>query len=215
MTVIPWISKTFKHVLAPPGMKESGTGTPECQWYINDHCIFADRKGRLHWFGITNPYPSDNNFYGPGTHRHIGHAVADHPFGPWHAREHAFELPPESPENIGACFVVEDKDAYLMIYTRGSAGFCFAQSSDLDHWEDLPDQTNLDMGNGTRDSCVLRLDDGTYLLYAAAGRDGLSAVMLASSRGPEPLDIPAAGPADRCPIWMRCPGIVVCALPRR
>jgi len=175
--VIPWIAGEFRHVLNPPGMPAHS----KQQWYINDHCIFIDSAGRLHWFGITNPYPEDRNYYGPGTHRHIGHAVAEHPFGPWQAREHALALPADSKENIGACFVVRGTNDYLMVYGY-NRGFHFARSKDLETGQKDTGHAVLDLGKGTRDPCVLRLGDGTYLLYAAAGHEGKSAVALASSR---------------------------------
>lgn len=176
MKVIPWISGTFQHVLNPPGM----TADLKKQWYINDHCIYIDSAGRLHWFGITNPYPKDRNYYGPGTHRHIGHAVAEHPFGPWQARPHALFLPGDAKENIGACFVVRGTNEYLMIYGFNQ-GFHFARSTDLETWQRDTGRATLKLGSGTRDPCLLRLDDGTYLLYGAAGHEGRSAVVLASS----------------------------------
>jgi hypothetical protein len=177
MTDIPWISRAFRHVLAPPGMSDDSSP----QWYINDHCIFVDPTSRIHWFGITNPYPGDGNLYGPGSHRHIGHATAEDPYGPWTAREDVFTLPSETSENIGACFVVPFKTEYRMIYGYNT-GFHFAHSPDLNEWQRLPEIEVLELGQGTRDPCVLRLDNGTYLLYGAAGHLGRSAVVLASSR---------------------------------
>ena len=181
MSAIPWIPGAFRHVLTPPGMLQQETGEARTQWYINDHCIFVDSSDQIHWFGITNPYPEDGNLYGPGSHRHIGHAVAEHPFGPWTAREHAFSLPPDTTENIGACFVVPLKNEYRMIYGYNT-GFHFGRSSDLNTWHEVTDLSPLDLGQGTRDPCVLRLDNGTYLLYGTAGHKGKSAVVLASSQ---------------------------------
>lgn len=179
MDAIPWISGAFQHVLDPPGMQQ--TTKPDVQWFINDHCIFVDSSDRIHWFGITNPYPEDGNVYGPGSHRHIGHAIAEHPFGPWTVREHAFSLPSDTSENIGASFVLPFESEYRMIYGYNT-GFHFGRSSDLDTWHKMPETGVLDLGQGTRDPCVLQLDDGMYLLYGAAGHGGKSAVVLASSR---------------------------------
>jgi len=181
MSEIPWIPGMFRHVLTPPGMGQNTPADSRKQWYINDHCIFVDSTDRLHWFGITNPYPDDGNLYGPGSHRHIGHAVAEHPYGPWIAKRHAFELPVGTTENIGACFVVAWESEYRMIYGYNT-GFHFARSRDLEEWQPLPGSGALDLGQGTRDPYVLQLDDGTYLLYGAAGHGGRSAVVLASSR---------------------------------
>lgn len=155
------------------------TGSKE-QWYINDHCFLVDPSERIHWFGITNPYPKDGNLYGSGSHRHIGHAVAEHPFGPWEEREHALALPEGTSESIGACFVLQAGEGFLMVYGY-STGFHFARSSDLNTWQNITEIPVLDLGQGTRDPCILQLEDGTYLLYAAAGHAGRSAIALASS----------------------------------
>jgi hypothetical protein len=80
---IPYIKGTFQHILHPPGQLMAQKTNPEQQWYINDGGFFVEASGKIHWFGITNPYPEDSNYYGRGTHRHIGHASSDRPFGPW------------------------------------------------------------------------------------------------------------------------------------
>lgn len=177
---IPWIPGIFRHVLRPPGMPRDEPGKTIDQWYVNDHCVMVNNDQKLHWFGITNPYPANGDLYGPGSHRHIGHAVADHPFGPWEAREHAMALPADTTQNIGACFVVPWQDEYRMIFGYNT-GFRFARSTDLDHWQEITAEV-LFLGPGTRDPCVLRLDDGTYLLYGAATHEKGSAVVLATSR---------------------------------
>jgi hypothetical protein len=180
MADIPWIRGTFRHILHPPGMKAARKHTPEAQWYVNDHCFFVDQDDVIHWFGITNPYPADGKLYGPGSHRHIGHSVASHPFGPWEERPHARELPEGTTENVGACFVVGSSEGFLMVYGYNT-GFSIAQSHDLDSWSTLSDLDRIDLGSGTRDPCILPLDDGTYLLYGAAGFGGTGAVVLAES----------------------------------
>ena len=177
MSAIPWIPGTFRHVLSPPGMEQQGTAESKTQWYINDHCVFVDSSDRIHWFGITNPYPEDGNLYGPGSHRHIGHAVAEHPFGPWEAREHAFSLPEGTSEFIGACFVVGRQNDYLMVYHH--RGLCFGRSDDLNTWQ--AEETIPPLQTG-RDPCIVPLDDGTWLLYGADAHKGQSAVTLMSSR---------------------------------
>jgi hypothetical protein len=178
---IPWIVGAFRHVLDPPGMAPARKAGSKDSWYINDHCFFIDATERIHWFGITNPYPADGDYYGPGTHRRIGHAVARHPFGPWEPRPDALALPKGSSENLGASFVVRGSEEYLMIYGYNT-GYHFARSKDLDQWEKIETLPVLDLGQGTRDPCVLRLDDGSYLLYGAAGHKGRSAVVMASGR---------------------------------
>jgi hypothetical protein len=180
MPELPFIKGTYRHVLRPPGMASAQQVGLKAQWYVNDHCFVVDASERIHWFGITNPYPQDGNFYGPGSHRHIGHAVASHPFGPWEELPDAFTLPEATTEYIGACFVVPMGEAYLMTFGYNT-GFQFAWSSDLTRWASINNAPRLNLGEGTRDPCILRLADGTHLLYAAAGYRGRSAVVLASS----------------------------------
>jgi hypothetical protein len=180
---IPWIRGTFQHVLNPPGMAQARKAGSKEQWYINDHCFLVDPSERIHWFGITNPYPKDGNLYGPGSHRHIGHAVAQHPFGPWEERADALALPEGTSENIASSFVVPTGEGFLMVYDHDT-GFYFARSSDLNTWQNLTEIPALNLGVGTRDPCILQLEDGTYVLYAAAaarGHAGRGAVVLASS----------------------------------
>ncbi|MCC6579546.1 MAG: hypothetical protein IT440_03835 [Phycisphaeraceae bacterium] len=178
---LPWIKGTFQHILHPPGRRDAHAAGDTSPWYVNDHCFFVDVDNRIHWFGITNPYPEDKKkLYGPGSHRHIGHAVASYPFGPWEEKPHAFALPADTLENIGACFAVRIDGEYRLIYGYNK-GHSFGRSTDLNTWSRM-DQPALDMGPGTRDPCLLLLDDGTYLLYSAAGHNGISAVVLAESK---------------------------------
>lgn len=148
--------------------------------YINDHCFIVDTDGVIHWFGITNPYPQEGGYYGPGTHRHIGHASARHPFSPWQEHVDAFSLPEATTDNVGASFVVRWGEGYVMIFGYNT-GFTIARSADLDSWQIIEGLDKVWLGEGTRDPCVVLLDDGTYLLYGAAAYEGLGAVVLASS----------------------------------
>jgi len=177
---------------------------PEEQWYINDHCFVVDPDEVIHWFGITNPYPQQGGFYGPGTHRHIGHASARDPFGPWQEHIDAFSLPEGSADNIGASFVVRQGDRYVMIYGY-NAGFAIARSEDLYDWQVIEGLDKVWLGKGTRDPCVVHLDDGTYLLYGAAGHRGSGSVVLASSSDllhwhPEPPALQSDVPGDWGPL---------------
>jgi len=178
---IPYAKGMFRHVLHPPGQKAARKKNPRQQWYINDHCFYVAPDGKIHWFGITNPYPGGGNFYGPGTHRHIGHATAAKPFGPWKEHKHAIALPKGTSKCIGASFVVRHGDQYVMLYGYNT-GFHIAVSKDLQNWKTLK-KPKVKLGlAGTRDPCIIRLDDGTYLLYGAAGQQGGAGVGLASSK---------------------------------
>lgn len=173
---IPWIKGAFRHVLDPPGMKSD---PQKRQWYVNDHCFFVEDDGTIHWFGITNPYPEGKSYYGPGTHQHIGHATARHPFGPW--QEHPDAVTAPGPEvNVGACCVVKAQDGYVMLYGYNT-GFKVATSPDLYSWRPQKDPDRINLGRGTRDPCVLARPGGGYLLYAAAGHGPVGAVALAQS----------------------------------
>jgi hypothetical protein len=178
---VPWVRGMFQHVLQPPGMAKAQQKTPGQPWYINDHCFYVAENGTIHWFGITNPYPGDAAYYAAGTHRHIGHATAARPFGPWTEHEDALTTLEGSDECIGASFVVKAGDQYVMLYGYNS-GYHVAVSKDLSTWQRLKDKPVVSLGGGTRDPCVLRLADGTYLLYGAASTDNTSGVGLASSK---------------------------------
>jgi len=174
---IPWIKGAFKHVLDPPGQK---TDPIRRQWYINDHCFYVEENGKIHWFGITNPYPENNRYYDLSTHQHIGHATAQHPFGPWEEHPDALSTV-GTDENIGACYVTHSGDHYVMIYGYNK-GFQIATSQDLHTWEKKDTADRIHLGRGTRDPCVLNVSDGTHLLYAAAGHQGHGSVALARSK---------------------------------
>ncbi|MDD5705627.1 MAG: hypothetical protein PHR35_06855 [Kiritimatiellae bacterium] len=198
MTEIPWITGMFRHILHPPGMTTGAQNRSSEQWYINDHCFVVDPSDRLHWFGITNPYPPDGSsrYYAPGSHRHIGHAVAEHPFGPWETREYAFVLPEGTSEGVGAPYVVRSQEEYLIVgYT---ARWFASRSQDLESWQAIKDVAPPDLGEAGRDPCVLRLDDGTCLLYLAGVHNGLSSVLLGTSR--DLLHWKREEPALRTPI---------------
>lgn len=173
---VPYVKGMLKHILLPPGQRSDPA---KRQWYINDHCFFVSSDGTIHWYGIANPYPENGNLYGPGSHRHIAHATAKSPFGPWEALEDALALPEESQDNIGASFVVQAGDGYVMLYGYNE-GFATARSSDLAHWTASEDAPKIDIGCGTRDPCIIE-HEGKRLLYCACGFGDVGSVGLAES----------------------------------
>lgn len=181
MPAIPYTKGVYRHILNHPGQAAARLDDPQEQWFINDHCFYVARDGIIHWFGITNPYPKEGGLYGHGTHRHIGHATARHPFGPWQEHADALTRPEGTTDNIGASFVVEHGDGWLMLFCYNT-GFRFARSTNLYHWEEDPSIERIVLGVGTRDPCIVCLDDGTYLLYGVAAHDDLGVVVLATSR---------------------------------
>jgi hypothetical protein len=186
---IPYIVGAFQHVLDPPGQREAQEAHPGQQWYINDHCFVAGPDGRLHWFGITNPYAEVGHYYDPGSHRHLGHASAPGPWGPWTEHPHVVALPEDTKEhNVGASFALRRGEEYYLYYVFPDKsidpihdnGLTLATSRDLFHWE-RQEWASPDLGKGMRDPCVVELDDGTYLLYICAGHGPVGAVTLAES----------------------------------
>ncbi|MFC1452703.1 hypothetical protein ACFLSJ_05080 [Verrucomicrobiota bacterium] len=167
-------------------------------WMVNDHCLIQDEEGRIHYFGIENPFPAtpealehlrpqlepcDRPFlgtmhalihgglYGMPTHFRVGHAVAEHIRGPWTRLPAAHDGRKEK-RGFGAPFVVRHEGLYWMfVSTTGSGIFT---SSDLERWEVVEDATpwsDPDALSPThRDPCILRLPDGRFLQYFA-GRD--------------------------------------------
>lgn len=180
---IPYVAGAFQHVLEPPGQREARKMRSTEQWYINDHCFVAGPEGRIHWFGITNPYPPEGQqLYGPGSHRHLGHASAPAPFGPWEEHPHVVALPEGTEENIGASFALRRGEKYYLFANySGEQGQYFATSRDLFSWEREPGPVPL-LGEGMRDPCLVELEDGTYLLYVCMGQDGYAVTGLAESR---------------------------------
>ena len=176
---VPYVQGRFQHVLTPPGQERAQEADPEGLWFVNDHCFFVTDDS-IHWFGITNPYPADGKYYGPGTHLHIGHASASHPFGPWQEHPDALCLPQGTDRNIGASFVVKSDAEYLMFYGY-NAGLNLGRSLDLFHWEPVENRDKILLGRGRRDPCIIQLGPNRYLLYGAAGHAGYGAVPCATS----------------------------------
>lgn len=180
---IPYVKGAFRHVLHPPGMQAAQAAGNPAQWYINDHC-FLTHGGRIHWYGIVNPYPSHPHFYAPGTHRHLGHASAVDPFGPWTEHPHVFAHPEGSPEYLGACFVVEREGRFYMLCDASmpGKGMNLASSLDLHNWAWDPSAVPHCPEHGTRDPCMVPDPSGGYLLYHTGGDSGIGKIFLASSR---------------------------------
>jgi hypothetical protein len=180
---IPWIRGAFRHVLHPPGQQEAQRRDPRSRWYINDHCFIVDEANRIHWFGITNPFPASGSFYGPGTHRNIGHASANAPNGPWTEHPHAISIPETSKVVVASCFVVRHGDEYVMLYdsdVRGP-GLYLARSKDLSNWTTVDDLPPIVAAHATRDPCIIKIEDGRYLLYVTGGSTGAGRIYVGTS----------------------------------
>jgi len=163
-------------------------------WFVNDHCLFQEANGRIHYFGIENPYPSTaqaipwvskeldaaerpfiltiykmlhGHLYGKarGTHYRIGHAIADTIWGPWQRCSAALDGKADS-KHYGSPFVVGYEGRFWMLLPSETG---LAVSDDLMQWDIVKADTPWDaLGKGHRDPCVLRLEDGTFLQYYAS-----------------------------------------------
>ena len=187
-------------------------------WFVNDHCLFRDSQGKIHFFGIENPYPtttealklvrgelkeSDRPFietlriikgrhlYTPGSHVRVGHAVADNIFGPWQHCKPALDGRAEG-KRYAAPFVVSLNGRFWMSLHSATG---LAVSDDLDQWQDHPAETPWNaIGKHHRDPCILRMDDGSFLQYYAAadpkgkGRQSISLAKSDDLRKWERLD---------------------------
>ena len=165
--LVPYVKGRFHHVLDPPGKHSDPKKRP---WYINDHCLYVDeKKQEIHWFGITNPIPAaGDSMYGPGSSLYMGHASAPGPFGPWTEHPHVF-AEPEEDGHIGCPYVVPYEDGYLMLYPNNRVDkkrLFVATSKNLFSWEKMEGFGPVGEGN-LRDPCLVKQDDGNYLLYAA------------------------------------------------
>ena len=181
---IPYIKGVFRHVLTPPGKHAAMAAGDRREWYINDHS-FLMAGDTMHWFGVTNPYPEKREeYYAPGSHLHVGHAIANDPFGPWEELPHALSLPEDTKEWLGAGFVVEDgKGGYMMLVDtpRLGRGLHTARSKDLHNWRWDDGTELLNAAPGTRDPCIIRDPEGGYLLYVTGGNADFSGIHLAHS----------------------------------
>ena len=183
---IPVIDGEFKLVYTPNPERPQ-------TWGINDHCLFRDPQGRIHFFGIVRPFPKTSEaielvqremkaadrpfletlrlikgrylYGGIRAYGYIGHAVADDIFGPWRRCKPALDSRPEG-RQYGSPFLVSHKARYWMILPSATG---LAVSDDLTHWQESPTETPWKaLGKGHRDPCLLQLDDPTFLQYYAA-----------------------------------------------
>jgi hypothetical protein len=144
---------------------------------------------RIHWFGITNPYPASDDYYGPGTHRHIGHASAADPFGPWQEHEHALCLPEDTQDNIGAYFVVNYL-LYAAAAHRGYGSVVCAVSDDLVGWHSVqPALIGDAVGDyGPLESPFVLKRRGWFYLFVNHSHHQYEETLVFASRDPRRFD---------------------------
>ncbi|MGQ1787423.1 family 43 glycosylhydrolase [Saccharicrinis sp. GN24d3] len=137
------------------------------KWYINDHCFIEDKKGRLHFFGINNPFFEDGT-YNYTYHPHIGHAVMEDPAKGFKHTGMALSEYKEGQGFLGAPYVVQNKAGkYLMFFQSkfGDKRFMeLAVSDDLYRWE-RNNKAVLYSHDNMRDPCLFEDDDGQVYFY--------------------------------------------------
>jgi len=160
----PAIDGSFRLVYEPDPKRPN-------HWFVNDHCLVRDSDGRVHYFGIENPYPTTEaalawtgslledgkkpfihvlhglmhgHLYNPHTHFGIGHAVADNIMGPWIRKPPALDGRARN-HHYGSPFVVKHEGRYWMFLPEGPSGddssTGICVSEDLGSWRPMPDGT--------------------------------------------------------------------------
>lgn len=158
---IPYISGSWQVLFKP-----EKTGN-----YINDHSLFKAHDGNWHLFGITS-------FKGGATNeRYFAHGVGSSLLSPM--REEGQEID-RGTLAWAPCVVRTEGDYYYMFY--GPSPTSLAVSFDLYEWYGHTiELKNEPLFSAHRDHFVLRLDDGSYLMYIVGTRDKHSCISLFSS----------------------------------
>ena len=153
------------------------------KWFINDHCIFTGPDGKLHFFGINNPFPEDmTHLY--RIHRYITHAVADTPTGGFEIC--GFALEDETWLGAPAVQWCADKKKFVMLLQSDIAGIRgqeLAFSKDLYSWQRTGVPVLENIGIDMRDPCFVALDNGnTGILLATTQDQKNSCVLLVETK---------------------------------
>ncbi|MBL1078487.1 glycosyl hydrolase family 32 [Nocardia sp. 2] len=137
-------------------------------WYINDHTLIRDARGRWHLFGITHREPAD-----PFGEIEFAHATAEELHGPWRTHPSALTADPGYGDtHLWAPYVMSCAGTYFMFYAGGgvdrtSAAINLATSPDLFEWTRHPDGPLFRDGYDARDPMVLRIGDSWVMYYCA------------------------------------------------
>jgi|GEM_PF-669952 len=188
---IPAIDGMFHLVYEPDPSKPF-------HWFVNDHCLFRAPDGKIHFFGIENPYPStavgwervkpqvefpDRPFI-----KTINKMIGQHLYQtyPGNFKTH-YRIGHAVADEIWGPWkrlpaVLQDKERktnygapYVVqhdgrYYMLLDAPTGLAVSNDLMNWEEIEAKTPWQsLGHGHRDPMVIRDKDGTYLQYYTGG----------------------------------------------
>ena len=166
-------------------------------WFVNDHCLIQDEEGRIHYFGIENPYPETRdawkwvkNEINDGDRpfvRTLWQLMHRHLYTGWSKGEIVthYRVGHAVADNIWGPW--ERCEAALEgKKEKKSFGSPFVAEHNNQYWMLLPSETGLavsddlmqwkvieadtkwnDLGAGHRDPCVIKLTDGTFLQYYA------------------------------------------------
>lgn len=154
-------------------------------WYINDHCIFYDNNGLLHWIGINNPYPKDKSqLY--SIHPYLGHAICKGDIKEWKRIGFALD-DSKGVSYLGAPFVTwhEETQKYIMIFESiidGRRAMEMAESQDGMNWERQGKSIITDLGYTKRDPFIIKGDDGLYRIYLANPRKEGSSISVTKTK---------------------------------
>lgn len=140
--------------------------------YVNDHCLFKAHDGNYHLFGITS-------FEGGAPNeRYFVHGVTpslDTEMTECHDRAIDRGTLAWAP-----CVVRTEGDYYYMLY--GPSPTSLSVSFDLHEWcNHTVTLNNEPLFSAHRDHFVLRMDDGSYLMYVVGTKDKRSCVSLFKS----------------------------------
>ncbi|MCY4562580.1 MAG: hypothetical protein OXC03_09880 [Flavobacteriaceae bacterium] len=149
--------------------------TDNMRWFTNDHNFVIDKSGKLHWFGINNPYPP------PGKslyryHPYLGHLTTEEPLGEWKREAFAIDES-QGTEYVGAPYVIwhEESRRWVMVVEtmlNGRRRMEVVWSDDLYKWERtykaiLPQSLWLT----SRDPHIMKGTDGKYWIHLVS-KDG-------------------------------------------
>ncbi len=140
--------------------------------YVNDHCLFKAHDGNYHLFGITS-------FEGGAPNeRYFVHGVTsslDTEMTECHDRAIDRGTLAWAP-----CVVRTEGDYYYMLY--GPSPTSLSVSFDLHEWcNHTVTLNNEPLFSAHRDHFVLKMDDGSYLMYVVGTKDKRSCVSLFKS----------------------------------
>lgn len=158
---VPYIDGEWKVLFRP-----EKTGN-----YINDHSIFKAHDGNYHLFGITSHKGGATN------ERYFAHGVTSDLGTPMIEQRQEID---RGTLAWAPCVIRTEGDYYYMFY--GPSPTSLAVSFDLYEWYNHTiTLENEPLFSAHRDHFVLRLDDGSYLMYIVGTKDKKGCVSLFSS----------------------------------